>query len=294
MENKIKSIIIATLLLIMPSISFAGIVKGKIIEQGTNEPLTGATILTNDGQGTSADIDGNYSLKLKNGTYTLTVRFIGFKTMIKEDVKVTGDELIIDFVLEPNNTTLGEVTVSSTLRHNTDASTTREQKEAHVTMTGVSEQHIKRTQDKDAGEVIRRIPGVSIIDEKFVMVRGLSQRYNNVWLNGAAVPSSEADQRAFSFDGNLVRDIVEYFISFPSIPLCQGKRLAYTIIFSSRGHQCFGKHSTTMAYRQRTDMGTRDQRQFHTAIPYTVRHGKQSLWCLRCDTQSLQLPAPND
>ena len=127
MENKIKSIIIATLLLIMPSISFAGIVKGKIIEQGTNEPLTGATIVANDGQGTSADIDGNYSLKLKNGTYTLTVRFIGFKTMIKENVKVTGDELIIDFVLEPNNTTLGEVTVSSTLRHNTDASATREQ-----------------------------------------------------------------------------------------------------------------------------------------------------------------------
>ena len=148
MENKIKSIIKATLLFIMPSISFAGIVKGKIIEQGTNEPLTGATILTNDGQGTSADIDGNYSLKLKNGTYTLTVRFIGFKTMIKENVKVTGDELIIDFVLEPNNTTLGEVTVSSTLRHNTDASTTREQKEAHVTMTGVNEQHIKRTQDR--------------------------------------------------------------------------------------------------------------------------------------------------
>ena len=68
----------------MPSISFAGIVKGKIIEQGTNEPLTGATIVANDGQGTSADIDGNYSLKLQNGTYTLTVRFIGFKTMIKD------------------------------------------------------------------------------------------------------------------------------------------------------------------------------------------------------------------
>ena len=200
MENKIKSIIIATLLLIMPSISFAGIVKGKIIEQGTNEPLTGATIVANDGQGTSADIDGNYSLKLQNGTYTLTVRFIGFKTMIKENVKVTGDELIIDFVLEPNNTTLGEVTVSSTLRHNTDASTTREQKEAHVTMTGVIEQHIKRTQDKDAGEVMRRIPGVSIIDEKFVLVRGPSQRYHDVWLHVAATPSSQADQRPLSFD----------------------------------------------------------------------------------------------
>lgn len=32
------------------------------------------------------------------------------------------------------------------------------------------------------------------------MVRGLSQRYNNVWINNSAVPSSEADARAFSFD----------------------------------------------------------------------------------------------
>ena len=44
------------------------------------------------------------------------------------------------------------------------------------------------------------MPGVSLIDDKFVMVRGLSQRYNNVWINGGAVPSSEADSRAFSFD----------------------------------------------------------------------------------------------
>lgn len=48
--------------------------------------------------------------------------------------------------------------------------------------------------------MVRRVPGISIIDDKFVMVRGLSQRYNNVWINGAAVPSSEADSRAFSFD----------------------------------------------------------------------------------------------
>ena len=48
--------------------------------------------------------------------------------------------------------------------------------------------------------MIRRVPGVSLIDDKFVMVRGLSQRYNNVWVNGGAVPSSEADSRAFSFD----------------------------------------------------------------------------------------------
>lgn len=75
-----------------------------------------------------------------------------------------------------------------------------EEKQSDVVQTGVSAQQIARTQDKDASEVIRRVPGISIIDDKFVMVRGLSQRYNNVWLNGSAVPSSEADSRAFSFD----------------------------------------------------------------------------------------------
>ena len=49
--------------------------------------------------------------------------------------------------------------------------------------TGVSAQQITKTQDKDASEVIRHVPGISIIEEKFVMVRGLSQRYNNVWIN---------------------------------------------------------------------------------------------------------------
>ena len=69
-----------------------------------------------------------------------------------------------------------------------------------VMQTGASAQQITKTQDKDASEVIRRVPGISMIEEKFVMVRGFSQRYNNVWIYNSAVPSSEADARAFSFD----------------------------------------------------------------------------------------------
>lgn len=62
--------------------------------------------------------------------------------------------------------------------------------------TGASAQQITKTQDKDASEVICRVPGISMIEEKFVMVRGFSQRYNNVWIYNSAVPSSEADARA--------------------------------------------------------------------------------------------------
>lgn len=77
---------IIVLLLVMPTLCFAGIVKGRITEQGTNEPLTGATIVTQNGQGTTADLDGNYSLDLKNGTYTMTVHFTGYKPIINTSV----------------------------------------------------------------------------------------------------------------------------------------------------------------------------------------------------------------
>ena len=95
---------------------------------------------------------------------------------------------------------LGGVTVTAVRRSDTEAATIQEAKRSANVVNNVSAQEIKRTQDSNAGEVIRRIPGVSLIDDKFVMVRGLQQRYNNVWINGGAVPSSEADSRAFSFD----------------------------------------------------------------------------------------------
>ena len=106
----------------------------------------------------------------------------------------------LTIALQPDEQQLKGVTVTAVERRNTDAAMIQVAKSSPVIVSNVSAQEISRTQDTNAGEVIRRVPGVSLIDDKFVMVRGLSQRYNNVWVNGGAVPSSEADSRAFSFD----------------------------------------------------------------------------------------------
>jgi len=64
----------------------------------------------------------------------------------------------------------------------------------------MSSEQIMRTQDRDAAETVRRIPGITIMYNRFINVRGLSERYNSVMLNEALAPSSEIDVRAFSFD----------------------------------------------------------------------------------------------
>lgn len=118
-----------------------------------------------------------------------------------EGVEITDDRTVeLKIVLEAATEALEEVTVRAVRKMNSEVAMVNAVKASPVVMSAVSSQLITKSQDRDASEVVKRIPGISIIDDKFVIARGLSQRYNNVWINNSAVPSSEADSRAFSFD----------------------------------------------------------------------------------------------
>lgn len=198
---KLKRGIIALGLLSAVSLqSWAQQLKGIVIDKNSKETLIGA-VISIEGTDVKAvtDVNGNFSFEgLKDGTYTLYIKYVGYKTLKIDGVQMRDANLTI--ALQPDEQQLKGVTVTAVERRNTDAAMIQVAKSSPVIVSNVSAQEISRTQDTNAGEVIRRVPGVSLIDDKFVMVRGLSQRYNNVWVNGGAVPSSEADSRAFSFD----------------------------------------------------------------------------------------------
>lgn len=182
----------------------AGIIKGHISDLKTGESLVGAMIAaknnaTGSMTGSQSDENGAYSVTLSSGNYTITVIYVGYKDF-ETQLRIGGSTQDLDIKMEPEDRQLSGALVTGSARKDTELAQIRAEQLSTVVQSGVSAQMIERTGDKDASEVIRRVPGVSIIDERFVMVRGLSQRYNNVWLNGSAVPSSEADSRAFSFD----------------------------------------------------------------------------------------------
>lgn len=177
---------------------------GTVVDAKDKQPLIGATVQV-DGSSIKVvtDADGRFKITgLRRGAYKLTASYISYKTKTVVGVKTTSDSNTEAVVIEldADENTLGEVSVVGIMKQNTEAAMVQTTRNSQVIVSTVSAQEISRTQDSNAGEVIRRVPGVSLIDEKFVMVRGLSQRYNNVWINGGAAPSSEADSRAFSFD----------------------------------------------------------------------------------------------
>ena len=180
-------------------------INGQVVDKLSGQPIIGAVVeIDGNKERTVTDIDGKFSFSgLKKGKkYTLFIRYISYKTQNIDGVQAkpegSGQPLRVE--LQADEQTLSGVTVTGVARRNTEAAMIQQTRASSVIVSNVSAQEIQRTQDSNAGEVIRRVPGVSLIDDKFVMVRGLSQRYNNVWINGGAVPSSEADTRAFSFD----------------------------------------------------------------------------------------------
>ena len=195
-------------LIIMISASVAGIaqtgsIEGVASDKKSKEALPGVMI-TIDGTtiGTSADIDGHFLIpNIKPGKYKIKASYISYNPVLLEDIKVDeGKATKLSISLSENTVALESVTVTGVRKTNTDVSMINVTRISPLVSIAISGQQILRSQDRDASEVIRRLPGTSIVDDRFIVVRGLSQRYNSVWLNNTATPSSEADVKAFSFD----------------------------------------------------------------------------------------------
>lgn len=175
--------------------------NGKVINT-KNESVPGATISVNGlTKSLAANVEGRFSVLLTQGKkYTILVSSVGYSSKSIEDVEVKqNEENAITIVLEENSA-LSEVVVKTSVRRESTSALINFQRNNTAVSSGIAADFIKRTPDKNTGEILKRVSGTSIQDNKFVVVRGLGDRYNSAFLNGAQLPSSEPDKKSFSFD----------------------------------------------------------------------------------------------
>ncbi|MFH7017281.1 TonB-dependent receptor domain-containing protein [Flavobacterium sp. FlaQc-47] len=189
-----------------------GRVSGKIIDDH-GESLPNASVrIIETGQSLQTDIDGSYTISLKRGIYTIEVSYISFVTQRITDVEVIdGKNTFLNISLKLDTKGLKEVVVTSGYKKASAAGLLAKQKNASEISNGISAEQIARTPDKNIGESLKRISGISTVDNKFVVVRGIGERYNSAMLDGVILPSTEVQQRNFSFDlipSNLVDNVV--------------------------------------------------------------------------------------
>lgn len=179
-----------------------GKVSGKIIDKANGEALIGVVVKAKDyPKAASTDIEGRFTLKLPVGVYDITLTYISYKTELIQAVEVKAGEVTeLDLTMEENIMQTEEVVVVAKRQQESSNFVLVERKNSAQVSDGVSSETIKKTPDRSTADVLKRVTGASIQDGKFAIIRGMNDRYNAGYLNGAPLPSTESDRKAFAFD----------------------------------------------------------------------------------------------
>lgn len=188
------------LLVLSTMTAMAGNIKGTVLDKQTKEPLTGATIqITGTALGVVADIDGNYTLNVNDGTYTITVRYIGYKDILLNSIKVKA-ETLLNFEMESDAQALGEVSVVAKKNLEGERALQMERQKATLAIEnlGAKEMSIKGISNVEEG--VKKITGISIASAGQLIVRGLGDRYSTTTLNGLPIASPNPDNKLIPLD----------------------------------------------------------------------------------------------
>lgn len=198
-------------------------IQGTILDKTTKEPIIGATIMVEGSQtGTTSDFDGKFTLRnLTAGKLTVAINYIGYKKVTKEYTLDKDSKIEESWDLEEESTVLADVVVIGKVnKQNASAITLLQQKSSSM-VSGISNEDIKKSPDRNTSDVLKRVSGASIQENKFVIIRGLADRYNNALLNANVLPSTEPDRRSFNFDlfpSSVLTNLVIYKTATPDLP----------------------------------------------------------------------------
>jgi outer membrane receptor protein involved in Fe transport len=209
-----RTLLAAALCVAAAGTAFAdGTISGVVIDGLTGQPVRGATIAVGDtGVELSSDIGGSFVTVIAAGTYDVTVTKEGFESQKVTNVVVADGE-VADFavVLLPaagaagsegadSAAFAGEIDVVAEASDSTQAALLSERKNAAQISDAIGAEEMKKNVGSDAADVVKRVTGISVQNNKYVYVRGLGERYSNTALNGSKVPSTEFDKKVVPLD----------------------------------------------------------------------------------------------
>jgi len=160
------------------SVAQKGFLRGKVIDIEIAEGLIGANVyLEGTTTGTVADFNGDYSLTLEEGTYTIVFSSISYTTVTVTNVQIIADEVTkLDVNMVTDVQQLDGVVVTAKALTDSDAAILSVQKKSINTIDGMSSQTFTKMGDSDLSGAIKRVTGVSVEGGKYVYVRGLGDR----------------------------------------------------------------------------------------------------------------------
>lgn len=178
-------------------------IKGNVISNDKSA-ISDVKVFAYNGTDTAiTNSEGEFKLQVLAGTISIWFIHEDYTPYSKSIILAAGTSEFIQPVLEPANlTTIGKavITVSAKHKQNSVAGAIQNKALATQMIEAISAEDFKKTTIRTSGDALKRVPGATIMEGKFANIRGMYDRYNTGYLNGAPLPSTESDRKAFSFD----------------------------------------------------------------------------------------------
>lgn len=182
-----------------------GILTGTVLDKSSGESMIGVivevrrndTLIT----GAATDFDGNFTFNLHPGVYEIAFKYLSYSTLQLVDIEIiplSTKTLAVEMTSEATNLT--EIVVKAELVRSSEAALLAIQRRASSIQDGVSSQQIGRTGSANAAEAIRQLPGAVVEDGRFIVVRGLGDRYSLSMLNGIILPGTDPYRNSSGID----------------------------------------------------------------------------------------------
>lgn len=198
-----------------------GKVQGTISE-GAGAPIGGVRIFA---RGTKADArtdpQGRFVLELPEGERELTILHPNYGTQLLK-VQVKAEEpATVAVHLEPKAVELAEMVVTTPKLEGGAVFVLKERQDAATVTEVLGADQIAKSGDSDAAGALRRVTGVTVVDDRFVYVRGLGERYSSTLLNSSTLPSPDPERRVVPLDlfpSGVISNIVLHKTYSPELP----------------------------------------------------------------------------
>jgi len=180
-----------------------GGITGVVVDAEQGEPLPGANVsIEGTTTGTTTDLNGRYRLRgLEPGTYDVLFSFVGFQQKTVTGVAVSsGETTRVEVTLAEQTAELDEVVISAEAARDTEAGLLKDRAKAAAVSDAISAETIGRAGAGTVADAMSMVTGASVIEGKYVNIRGLQGRYVDTQLNGSNLPSADPDGSSVALD----------------------------------------------------------------------------------------------
>jgi hypothetical protein len=160
--------IITAILLLFSSIAYnaenKSIIRGRITDKNTREPLAGVYVIYGRQLGTTSDEKGLYQFSSSSEKLSIIFQFIGYVSVTKEITVRSRDTVEMDIELEMKIREIDQIVVSADKIEKRVA-------ELSVSMDIIKSSFLSENHITDAQEIINKTPGIEVMDGQ-ASVRG--------------------------------------------------------------------------------------------------------------------------